>query len=333
MNDNLPRRFNRVLLRVGLLFAAAVGAASLLALVRFLPVPEKTNFWDSVFDTGHILIFGLLTVAFLVSLAVILERRWLASQYLVAAMTALAIGLGVEYWQKFNDRSAEFIDVVNDVIGICSFSMFFAMFDWRLADPRKGCLRPGVLFMLASCMIGLGLLPFVRMAGLYRERRVSMPVLVEFKDSWDEVFFYNNSGTFESTSPPAGWPNDEPAKSVGKFSFYPSKRYAGVVMHEPYPDWTGYEFLEFDLYYEAKAPRKWILRVHDHFHQNEVRDRFRKALELKPGFQTIRIPLAEIERAPMMRNLHLKFIAGWSLFTIDLDEPESISFSHIGLTK
>ena len=196
-----------MLFRVALLFAAAIGAASLLALVRFLPVPEHTNFWDSVFDTGHILIFGLLTVAFLIGLAVVLERRWLTSQYLLAMVVALAIGLAVEYWQKFNDRSAEFIDVVNDAIGICSFTMLFAIFDWRLVAPRRGCLRPGVLFLIATVMIGLGLLPLVRMSSLYRDRRVAMPALMKFKDSWDEIFFYNNSGTFERTSPPADWPD------------------------------------------------------------------------------------------------------------------------------
>ena len=94
MNDNLPRRSNRVLLRIGLLLGTAVGAASLLALVRFLPVPEHTNFWDSVFDTGHILIFGLLTVAFLIGFLAILERRWITAQYLWSAIIALAIRIG-----------------------------------------------------------------------------------------------------------------------------------------------------------------------------------------------------------------------------------------------
>ena len=223
--------------------------------------------------------------------------------------------------------------MVNDVIGICSFSMLFAMFDWRLTSPRQGRLRPGVLFLLATCMIGLGLLPFVRMAGLYRQRHVAMPDLMKFKESWDEVFFYNNSGTFERTAPPTDWPDDHQVEFVGKFSFYPSERYAGVVMHEPHPDWTGYEFLEIELYYEAAEARQWVLRVHDQFHENDPRDRFAKPVELRPGFQAIRVRLAEIERGPVMRNMHLKFIAGWALFTIDLDKPESISFGRIHLVR
>ena len=338
MTDNLPRTSSSVLLRLLLLTGTVAGTVGLLAMVRYFPVPERTNFWDSVFDTGHIFLFGLMAVMFLTGLAVTLERRWLAGQYLIAGVTSLMIGIAVEYWQQFNNRSAELIDVVNDLIGICAASMIFAMADWRLSEPRRGLLRRRWLFAMAVLLVGLGLLPFIRMSSLYRERRLAMPTLVKFQHSWDEIFFFNNSGTFEPTTAPSDWPSTSVTKSddrpAGKFEIYPSARTPGVVVHEPYPDWTGeYEALEIELFYEAKTPQEWILRVHDLLHSNDPYDRFRRSLELTPGFQTITVPLADIENAPRGRKMHMEHISALSLFTVEIAEPVSITIGSIRLTE
>lgn len=328
------------LLRVMLLFSVVFGVAVLLALIRFFPVPEHTNFWDSVFDTGHILIFGSLAVLLLVGATITAGRRGLVGQYLVCGSVALAIGIGVEYWQQFNNRSSELIDVVNDLIGIVSFSMVFAIFDQRISEPRKGWLRRGVLFFVSVALVLVGCIPLFRMSGLYRERRAAMPQLVRFQESWEGIFFYAQSADFVPLSDgpadwPTGWPKDRVLSGwapIGRLVLTPG-RYPGLVVHEPFGDWTGYKYLEFDVLREADTPRTFILRIHDKFHDNLANDRFRKTLEIQPGFQSIRIPLAQVEAGPMLRKSHLQYIAGLTLFTVDLAETESIYLGNMRLSR
>ena len=324
------------LLRLMLIFSVAFGVAILLALIRYFPVPEHTNFWDSAFDTGHILIFGSLTVLLLVGSAITAGRRGLFGQYLVCGLVSLAIGIGVEYWQQFNNRSSELIDVVNDLIGIVSFSMLFAIFDLRIPEPRQGWMKRGFLLLASVALILLGCIPLFRMSALYRERRTAMPQLVRFQESWEAIFFYAQSADFEPVSElPPNWPVKSVADTrapIGKLLLKPG-RYPGLVVHEPFADWSGYEYLEFDVLREADTPRRFILRIHDKFHDNRTADRFRQTIDIQPGFQSIRIPLDEIETGPMLRKTHLRYIAGLTFFTVDLAEPETIYVGNMRLSR
>jgi hypothetical protein len=70
-----------------------------------------------------------------------------------------------------------------------------------------------------------------------------------------------------------------------------------------------------------------VLRVHDALHNNEWNDRYRKLFRVEPGFQTIRASLEDIRTGPQNRSLDMKRIAGFALFTINLER--SITF-YIG---
>ena len=151
--------------RVGLLSILVLAIAALVAVIRFLPTPEHTNFWDVLYDTGHIPIFGLTTVFLLFGAAILFGKRYLWRQYLVTGLLALSIGIAVEVWQQFlKDRSAEFLDVVNDVIGIVGFALLFAIVDERITTPRRGWIKRGWLFLGAIVLLLLGCVPLFRIS-------------------------------------------------------------------------------------------------------------------------------------------------------------------------
>ena len=318
--------------RLALLLFALLGIALLLAMIQYFPPPERTNYWDSVFDTGHIFVFGTITCLFLLIAYVVLGTRWVATQYLTSIIAALVLGIAVEIWQKYHDRSPELVDVINDGIGIAAFAMLFAILDTRLREPRRGMTRRSFLFMAAIVLVLVGFVPFFRVASLYRARSNAMPTLIRFDQPWEQKFFYVQSGDFSVTTPPDDWPASHAASHLGRMELR-AGRFSGIVMHEPYPDWTGYKFLELDILYQSDSPRTYTLRVHDTFHNNDPLDRFRQEILLQPGFQSIRIPLARIENASMLRSLQLKFVSGMTFYTVGIVDPEVVYLGNVRLTK
>jgi|GEM_PF-1201042 len=319
--------------RVGLLSALVFAIAALVAVVRFLPAPERTNFWDVLYDTGHIPVFGLVTVFLLFGSAILSGKRYLRRQYLVSSLVALAIGIAIEIWQQFlKDRSAEVLDVVNDVIGIVGCAMLFAIFDYRIQSPRRGLMKPVCLWLGAIVLFVFGCVPLYRITLLYVERRAALPTLLAFRDSWNRKFFYLAGSDLEITAPPGEWPQSRATDEVGKLTLKPGS-YSGIVGHEPFPDWTSYQTLELDVLYQDDVERQFVVRVHDREHNNDVKDRFRKSMLMQPGFQTIRIPLADVENGSPLRKIDLKHISGFSLYTPGLKQSKTLYLGNVRLAK
>lgn len=322
-----------MLLRVGMLVLALCGIALLLAVVEYLPTPERIYFWDVAYDTGHILIFGLMTVALLLMGWALLTVRFVGFQYIGAIASSISIGLAVEYWQKHHGRTAEWIDVLNDLVGIVAFAAFFAIFDLRLEEPRQSFRKRRWLFLAGVVSLIIGIYPFWKVVRLYQTRRHAFPSLVEFGEPWDQKLLYAQNSTLTGMRPPDEWSvHDETADWVGRIESRPG-RYPGFVMMEPHPDWTGYKTFEFDVLYLGETERHFVLRVHDAFHNNDVKDRFNKSYLVKPGFQTIRVPLSEIKNGAMTGPLDMRRVSGFVFFTVNLAQPVTYYLGNIRLSE
>ncbi len=151
----------------------SVGAAS--ALVTFLWMvhpPTHNAFWDTTFDTGHILIFGLVAILGVKTAEAVLPMagRWV--HYCIGAGGSLAIGTAVEILQLFVPyRTFETIDLFSDLVGVLSFAMLYAAVDRRVQPSPIRCLRPSVLVSAASILIFLGLIPLMLVCGNYQMRQ------------------------------------------------------------------------------------------------------------------------------------------------------------------
>lgn len=319
--------------RIGHFAFALLGIVALLLVIQFLPVPRRTHFWDRFYDTGHILIFGLITVLLLHSLMAVARDRLLLWQYLVAMTTALGMGIGLEIWQAHHNRTAEWIDGFNDVVGILAFASAFAIFDRRIAEPRQGILNRSRLASIVIALLVIGAVPMLNTVEVYSARRHLLPRLVDFRQPWEEVFYYTRSADFERVESPVPWPNDDAGvrRVVGKLTLHPGHK-PGFFMYEPYPDWRGYETLVVELFHTAAETQKFSLLVHDVHHNHRYDDRFNLDLQLKPGFQRIVIPLSDIQRAPHARQMDMSQIAGFRLFAVDLDQSVELYLGELRLS-
>ena len=148
----------------------------LAALVEYLPAPRDTLFWDRAFDTGHMLVFGIVAVLCLTMVRACLgDYRW-KWQYLASCTTAMTLGVLLEWWQSTRGRTAEWIDIYCDAIGIVLFTAGYAWMDQRIR-PRPPWLQRGRLSCGMAAALLLGVLPLLQTLEMYRVRANILPSL------------------------------------------------------------------------------------------------------------------------------------------------------------
>jgi len=91
----------------------------------------------------------------------------------------------------------------------------------------------------------------------------------------------------------------------------------GIILHDVWPDWTGYESLVIELGMPDDQPLDLNIRVHDGQHRQggqQHNDRFNMEYVLLPGQHTLRIPLQKIRKAPAGREMVMSAIEGVVIF-------------------
>ena len=110
--------------------------------------------------------------------------------------------------------------------------------------------------------------------------------------------------------------------------------FAGVVLHDLYPEWSRYDELVIELENPQDLPLKLNLRVDDDEHrfgEQRYSDRYNQRFELGPGATTLRIPLADIENGPTDRQMDLSAIDGLVLFAAQSEAGRSFVIHSIRL--
>ncbi len=93
--------------------------------------------------------------------------------------------------------------------------------------------------------------------------------------------------------------------------------YPGTRFYLADQDWRGYRELAFDVYNPADA-FELSLRVDDNLPAPRHDDRYNGALRMEPGWNRVRVPLAEIEHGARNRPLNMDKIRRLIFF---IDHP------------
>jgi VanZ family protein len=288
------------------------------ALALVFKLPSHPQIFGVLNNAAHAPVFGALAIA----IFCLLRRFSVLAQwhrFLAAFVFAIAMGGAIEVIQPLFGRGAELGDWLNDALGAGAGLALVA----HQASKRRAFLA-----------VALGLLvpiawPVVDAARAYASRADNFPVL--FGDAThSDRYFTSTRGveTAHSTLPEqwarAGDPESLRVRVVGR-------KWPGVTLSEPQPDWRQYSRLMIDLTNPETRPLALTLRVHDFAHNNLAADRFNINLEL-PGSrrQTVIVPLEEIEMAPADRRMDLSRIAGLIIF--GAGDPASIG-RHYYITR
>jgi hypothetical protein len=308
------KTFARVLL--------AIGVAGPLSLLLFVEIPGNGLWHRALLDSAHGPIFAAVAVLLLQMRSP--EARTRRSDYVIAFVAALVLGILIELVQTMGGRPGSVFDVMTDAAGAAAGLALWSLFQRQPGDhpwPAMAIALAGITFVAW---------PPLQTARAYAHRAVVFPTIVDFRGP-EGLRFVTTEGSRAWIAPvPAPW-----AQAPGERALrirYDEKHVAAMRVLEPQADWRGYSIVAVDITNPAERDLELTFRVFDAAHDWNHQDRLNLPLVIPPQTRTtIRVALAAVESAPQGRSMDLARIADVMLFGREGQPPAELYLSRIWL--
>jgi hypothetical protein len=297
--------------------------------------PSDAYGWRTLFELGHVPLFG---VAALLMLRVFRVLHGPAAPdrtvFLLASLATAVLSLAAEAAQVMQPgRDANLGDALNNLTGALSFIAIAAALRpglWQKLG-RDGPVAARLVLVGAVLVLGLTSLPLLNVAWSYGHRAAAFPVLADLTRRWQKPFLSVGRSELAVVRAPAGW-SEKTGSNVARLTFLDAP-WPGFTVREPYPDWSGYETLRFQVWSDMDSPVEIVLRVDDTRRDRPHSDRFNGSFIVTPGLNDFAVPLATIASGPRDRTLDLADIRQFILFSRRPGEPFELYFSPIWLEQ
>lgn len=317
----LPRQGLQVrLIVLSLLFL--IGVLSIL----FVELPGSSLLWRELQNTGHTILFALMTLAFMSILQVVLPAAAdkVMIRYAITFAVVAIVAVLTELSQQLTHREPSLIDMARDMAGVLIGLGLYAYIDpGVMARCKRHChVLKIVTLILSACLLAVSLFPLLHLAFAYVQRNQAFPVVIDFQAAWPKPFLHINQAVLTQIDAAdflAINQNRSVQQQVTKLQLKRGK-YPGISIIEPYPDWSAYNTLILELYSPQAHAFGLVLRIHDSQHNQSYSDRFNQRLTVKPGNNRFRIPLLAVEQAPASRDMSMMHISNLMFFAVDIDD-------------
>jgi hypothetical protein len=319
---------NTVLFKPGTHFAflllALVFVTGLLTVV-FVQIPGNTLIWREIQNSGHTILFVIITLAFMVMIrpaAATLDSLY--GKYLIAVALLVSAAVLTELGQMLTHREPSLVDIVRNASGVLIGLGMYAFFDSGLTTlwgRRWRVGRIGILVYTALFLV-LSLTPLLKLSYAYQQRNQAFPLISDFQSGWARQFIRLDQSVMTPISATYGKAAGV-KHSVSQLELKPGL-YPGISIREPFPDWSAYTYLTLVLHSPEADAFDMVLRIHDSQHNNDFYDRFNQVLAVTPGINRFQIPLLRVAQAPQNRMMDMERISGVMLFVSGLDKSLKI---------
>ncbi len=272
-------------------------------------------------NLGHVLCFLLWTRLLLTLWKRAAAWGWARQSGFTLAFCLLIGGL-TELLQGGVGRSPDLADVARDLLGGLTALAFFVPGRCRIPLPIRRVLQGGVLLVLLACTWPLAKSVTDELLALKQ-----FPVLADFETPFESGRMGGNSR----------YRVDLGTTAHGRGALrveLNTNRYSGVYLKHFPGDWRGFGQLGLEVYNPSTEPLELHFRIHDRphrDHKNRYSDRFNTRFILQPGWNPIRVSLAEVAAAPRDRDLDLAQVQGVGLFAAKLEQPVVIYLDYLRL--
>lgn len=280
-----------------------------------------TRSFKHAWDLGHIFLFAIWTV--------LLLRQWpwlravsFGMQALVVLLLCVIVGTGIEFGQSVFGRYSSVDDLIRDVIGSLLALLFWFPKRLDLGQPWRRLLQ--TLFIAAL------LISFV-------------PVTRSLVDEWAAWRQFPRLADFEAPFELDRW-SGSAALTIDHTHVWAGRSalridlgtdlYSGAALDYFPGNWIGWGQLTCHIFNPDTAPIRLTFKINDHHHDMtgyRFEDRFNRSRDILPGWNHIKIDLADVVSAPKDREMDLTCITVFQLFSISLPESRTIYLDHLML--
>ena len=329
----------RFFARVQLRRAAAIVlpllvVAAALATLEFVRLPQHTYLWREIQNTGHVPLFGVISLAmFALSVQLlgnVVKKRFV--HYVIAATVTFCIGLVTELAQIIGPRDADVWDQVRNTAGIIIFLGAYLTFDRKMREPlqRLGRRIIPLIRGAVAVLIVVIIIPVTLWVDAYTFRNEQFPIICDFRSRRELKFIRAHNAEVRRIPAPAGWVSAD-SGGVGEVTFRPPVEYPGFIIDDPVENWSGYSALTFDAYSEQDTVITLHMTIQDNAHNQMYSDRFNHSFKVAPGPNRIAIPLDIVRKAPAERSMDMSRIANINIFAYRPTGPFVVYFDRFML--
>jgi hypothetical protein len=311
-------------------------AAGIVALMLFLVLgrpPSDAYGWRTLFELGHVPLFGVTALLMLRIVRVLRgSERAEPADFLIALLATAVLSLVAEAAQLLQPgRHAQVVDAVNNLTGALCFIAIAAALRPQLWQRlgRDGVVAARLVLVVAALALVLVTMPLAGAAWSYAKRQAAFPVVADLAQAWQRPFLYVGRSKLTRVPAPRGW-TEQAGREVMRLTFLDAP-WPGFTVREPYPDWSDYGVLRFQVWSELDEPVEIVLRIDDTHRERAHHDRFNASFIVTKGLNDFSVPLSTIARGPRDRRMDLADIRQLVLFSRRPEEPFELYFSRIWL--
>jgi len=294
-------------------------------LLFFVSGPDyySSRSYKSLWDQGHIIFYTMFTF-YLLRFFPWFGNLNFPKQLGWGLLITLSSGIIIELVQINFSRFPEISDIWRDGLG-CAFALIcFSRSAMKISERKRYVLKILIIiFILFEFSYPVKAIIDENIA------RRQFPILSGFEtpfetDRWEPSERIKRANAFASE---------------GKYSaeiYLTTEKYSGISLKYFPRNWQNYNYLHFSVYNSSNQSLMITCLIHDWEYierDRQVGDRFNKKLILQPGWNSVRIPLLEIQQGQTDRFLNLQKIYSFGFFVSNLQEPLNIYIDEIKLKQ
>lgn len=251
----------------------------------FFHLPNDNRLWSALQNTGHCIVFCILSISYVTTLNRINKNARLRNIFITVVVLALA-GFAVELLQLTQaGRSTSTADLLRNFAGIIAGILLFSAFS-------LGRAYGWLTFLVIVLALALLNLPSIKLLS-YQLLKSGHPYVINFSDHFVEsnIAAVNDAKTSIIMSATAKSADTSKQLQVE----FGQQQYNGVIIHSTGNRWVETDWLILDIHNPEASGNKLHLRIHDSEHNNQYTDRYNATFTLNPGDNQLTFSVRDIE--------------------------------------
>jgi VanZ family protein len=273
---------------------------------------EIKLFWNN----GHIIFYFITSLIVVKQISIKHSRK---KSVLFVFIYTLILGGAVEIIQAEFNRELDYSDMYRNFLG-SSLAVIF----WLIKVDKKRLMTIFSSLIILVLVILEQRLLFSILSLKYQQYN-NLPILADFSIPHEEALWSEGE---VSTDNIGGY------QQLFKINIHPKGKYSGFTFKEVYPDWRGFDEIEFRMISQSKETEKLCLKITDLEHDNgnqAYSNRYNFCPQLSYGENVIAIKLHDIINAPHDRKMNISEISQIGFFMIDLKAVKTLYINEIKL--